>query len=912
MAIDPKKLLPTSGGELTYLAVPAKISLPTAKIIPSSNKKGVLGVANIVNDDDEEDKASGVSDQVKDDVLVIRETTVKIEKIVKKSIKINLQKIRLDRRLKENEQRKKREDEGEKPKEEKKGLGISIPLPKISMFERLKNFLGSVFLGWLGVKLLNFLPQMIQFVEWIKPIASFIGNFVSGLLDKLVTFIDFGYTVVDKIESGIEGLFGEDGREKFKQFQSTFTKFMNFAMIAAMLGAAVNNDLGQSSPFRNRQRVGFDRSGRRVSTRAQQRYRQRFGDRRFTERFGSKNTRRLDKLAGKVPRGAADPLAGMVQKGVTKVAGKTAGKIAGKIPIVGPLIDFGIRAFIFKEPLGKAAAGAVGAGVGQALGTWLGGMVGTLAGSVVPIIGNLLGGAAGATLGGLIGGVIGDQIGVSLYNVIAGKEDSAAAEDLETKARGGTVGAEEAEDQRRQEQLLRDKIRKAGSQRINFQGSDSHIKKKNANAPTQRPDKGNIFQFLGNLIMGRRNNDPNATGGDDTLSKIRRVVKNLRKTNSSIISKIMSMGIDLLGGKKPDMKAIKQIAKSLVYFFDAAMPAPVYMMRSLLQKLADGGYVLESPLDNQSKVRELTRQVERSFLAGVTKESRSALSTLQNINMSPGSTSPTSPTSPTGSTRPTGSNALPTAAGGTIAATSKVIGLSGSSGTVAYGGREGASLSVSYSPFAAGSGAVITSGKGYRRSTNSDHKGYDVGAPTGTPMYAYLDGEVTHTNTVLGGPKDGSYGYWIVWKDSTHGAYHFFGHLNRPPALKVGDKFKAGDLLAEVGGSGAGRLTKYAPHLHWEISNSAPAANGQFSSYIDPGQWVNTHGKSPTPVRTASKPKTNAQEVSSRAGYEQNGTTIAVIEKTRVIRQPSAGASKSNPAIAGLDRQNQVLSPSAA
>ena len=75
----------------------------------------------------------------------------------------------------------------------------------------------------------------------------------------------------------------------------------------------------------------------------------------FNERFGNRNARRLDKLArqgidGRVSR-AADPLSGMVQKGVTKVAGKKVGAIAGKIPLVGPLIDFGIRAFIFKEPL---------------------------------------------------------------------------------------------------------------------------------------------------------------------------------------------------------------------------------------------------------------------------------------------------------------------------------------------------------------------------------------------------------------------------------------------------------------------------------------------------------------------------------------------------------------------------------
>lgn len=130
MAIDPKKLLPSSGDGLIHLAVPTKISLPAAKIIPSSNKKGVLGVVNLVNDEEDDDKSSGITDQVKDDVLVIRETTVKIEKIVKKSIKINLQKIRLDRRRKENLRRKKQEDEREKPKKRRRDLDYQYHFPK--------------------------------------------------------------------------------------------------------------------------------------------------------------------------------------------------------------------------------------------------------------------------------------------------------------------------------------------------------------------------------------------------------------------------------------------------------------------------------------------------------------------------------------------------------------------------------------------------------------------------------------------------------------------------------------------------------------------------------------------------------------------------------------------------------------
>ena len=86
------------------------------------------------------------------------------------------------------------------------------------------------------------------------------------------------------------------------------------------------------------------------------------------------------------------------------------------------------------------------------MGTFLGGAIGGIVGSVVPFVGNLLVGGAGSTIGGIIGGVIGDQIGVSLYNVIAGKEDAGAVEEgagLEAKEKGGEVGVDYEENVKR-------------------------------------------------------------------------------------------------------------------------------------------------------------------------------------------------------------------------------------------------------------------------------------------------------------------------------------------------------------------------------------------------------------------------------------------------------------------------------
>ena len=897
MAVNTQRFLPSSGGA-------SATTRPTATLVPYKKPSG----GALVKQQSDDSKEEEITPSLEENVAAIRVTTKKIEKIIGRTLKLNKDTMRFEARTNQKNLREEKEKKREN-KKTKKGIKMpkGISIPGAGFLDGIRNFLGTIILGRLLVLLVDYAPKIAEFVKFISPIAKFIGDVVSGLADKLVTAIDFGYKVKNKIEETTKNLFGDDGLKKFKEFQGHFTKFMNLAMIAMMLAGTTSYDVNKgrrggggnnlnsrgrynSSGVRTDRVNGFNNRVSRNNTalvrsgdilhnqridrggssslaaarRSQQdiigRYSQRFGKKAAANRFGAS--------ASNVGKNVA-----------TKGLRAGAGKIAGKIPIVGPLIDFGIRAFIFKEPLGKAAAGAVGAGVGQALGTWLGGVVGGLAGSVVPIIGNLLGAAGGATLGGLIGGVIGDQIGASLYNVLTNKEDAGAVEDanLEAKEKGGVVGKEEYESEREK------RARNARIQKI-MPSSDNHMKVNVARAKQAKGRRGNIFNRLFSFMTDAAET---VTSFVNPFDKIKDAVKKLRATNSGILSKIMALGADLIAGKKPDARSIKAIVKTLITFFDAAIPAPIGLITNILQKLANGGYVLETPQEQKKRTREFTKIVERKFLRDATRDTTRALNVIKGIKgetdeqdarRSGGGNNPTTPLVP-------GAN-RPASAGATLSGSDKLAGVSGHSGTVAINGREQTAVSVSYSPFAESDiqkgGVVITSTKGYRRSTNSTHTGYDIAAPTDTPMYAYLDGEVTHANaTDING--DG-YGYWIVWKDSVHGAYHFFGHLHRPPALGVGSKFKAGALLGNVGSTG--RST--GPHLHWEISNSPPAANGQFSSYLDPGNWVNTHGaQKKEPQITPSSNQTLPEDIATKAGYEVTGTVIAVHETTKVVRIPS-------------------------
>ena len=191
---------------------------------------------------------------------------------------------------------------------------------------------------------------------------------------------------------------------------------------------------------------------------------------------------------------------------------------------------------------------------------------------------------------------------------------------------------------------------------------------------------------------------------------------------------------------------------------------------------------------------------------------------------------------------------------------SKLGALSGHSGSVAYNGQQRASLSTAYSPFSKddirSQGMSIISGKGYRASTNSVHKGFDVPAVNGTPVYAYLPGKVTQNRVAPG------YGKIIEWEDSVYGEKHMYAHLSEA-SLPVGTRFDAGALLGKTGDTG----TPGSYHLHWEIGG----AGGE----KDPAAWVRSHPL-PSPAQIRSQGGSPAQEVSKSASYDEKDTVAFV------------------------------------
>lgn len=111
---------------------------------------------------------------------------------------------------------------------------------------------------------------------------------------------------------------------------------------------------------------------------------------------------------------------------------------------------------------------------------------------------------------------------------------------------------------------------------------------------------------------------------------------------------------------------------------------------------------------------------------------------------------------------------------------------------------------------------IVTSRFGTR--WGSTHTGTDIGASTGTPIYAAASGQV-----IFSGWK-GTLGKLVVVSHG-NGIQTYYAHCSSL-LVSSGDNISAGQLIAKVGNTG--RST--GPHLHFEIRLNGSALNPQ--SYI--------------------------------------------------------------------------------
>ena len=101
------------------------------------------------------------------------------------------------------------------------------------------------------------------------------------------------------------------------------------------------------------------------------------------------------------------------------------------------------------------------------------------------------------------------------------------------------------------------------------------------------------------------------------------------------------------------------------------------------------------------------------------------------------------------------------------------------------------------------------------------HLGVDIGAPPGTPVHSFDEGEISYLRE---NSDDGDYGPTIVTLHRLDGApiWALHGHLSRESlrGLRPGQKLARGEVFASIGGEHENG--GWPPHLHFQLSRVDP------------------------------------------------------------------------------------------
>ncbi|WP_374945261.1 M23 family metallopeptidase [Sphingomonas sp.] len=104
------------------------------------------------------------------------------------------------------------------------------------------------------------------------------------------------------------------------------------------------------------------------------------------------------------------------------------------------------------------------------------------------------------------------------------------------------------------------------------------------------------------------------------------------------------------------------------------------------------------------------------------------------------------------------------------------------------------------------------------------HKGMDIGAPYGTPIYAAMDGVVASAG------RNAGYGNFVKLAHAG-GLASGYGHMSRI-AVARGNRVRVGQVIGYVGSTGMST----GPHLHWEVWRNGASVNPRSIAFAQVGQ----------------------------------------------------------------------------
>ena len=344
---------------------------------------------------------------VEDNVIRIKSKVIAVDSILKGTVAA--EKARKDRQRKAQEQADAAAAESnlEGKKKKKKGPSLKKFVPKVAMnaFQKLVNFFQTIVLGYVTIQLLPLLPQLLKFVKGLSGVVDWFLNLGLGLLDGLMTLVDWGYKLYDMGMGALKNAIGEEGAEKLTSFMGGLKDLISGFLVWKIIGQKILTSVVKTitRAFRIAKII------LKKSIRFARRFLKNAGG--FVKNVGGK----VLQVGGKVLNAGKNVLSAgknVLAKGASKVGGfatKIFGKaakilapalksampavkgFARRIPILGPII-VGLVSVMTGDPVDKALFKAGGAALGGALGTFI----------PIPILGTLIGETIGVYVGDVL------------------------------------------------------------------------------------------------------------------------------------------------------------------------------------------------------------------------------------------------------------------------------------------------------------------------------------------------------------------------------------------------------------------------------------------------------------------------------------------------------------------------------
>jgi len=204
--------------------------LPSAPKISSTTKK--ISADSIRSSDGTSGKGIYIS---KKKLISVRSRVIKIEKILGAQNKLYEKQKKKASVEQEKETRSKKESNLEKkPEQEDKGSKNLLKGPKLGFLDRIKNFIGKLLVGFIAIRLLPYLPDLIRLLPKVVSVVDWVSDFGIGLVDGFGSFVKGAYDLRDKTIGFIDSFGGDFAVNLFTKFEGAVGKVIEAAIIVAM------------------------------------------------------------------------------------------------------------------------------------------------------------------------------------------------------------------------------------------------------------------------------------------------------------------------------------------------------------------------------------------------------------------------------------------------------------------------------------------------------------------------------------------------------------------------------------------------------------------------------------------------------------------------------------------------------